>query len=428
MFRCIALAVLVGVGIVQGAEPPAPNPKDPVDYVGWMNAEFKKEITDNAADLYQEAVAALVNDEELAKLAGTPARDWTAEQREKVQAWVDRNREALDKFTAASEKQGCFFELHSPGGSIMQVTLPELSQIRTLARVLSIRGQLRLAAGDVNGAVQDGVALCRVGRHLEYQPFLISYLTGMAVRSLACSLLIEVPRAAGKEVDYPAILSSVEKGVLAPRNPAGQIQMEKIMVWDSVQRFLRDADGDGRFERLEMPDVGEPLPNGGVLKPAETLDEIMRKIDDYYGGLEKAASMDYPQARAAVAKLEELLADAKGSFLGTFAPSLSRVFTMQARATAQRRGTLLILRMHAYRAENGKWPSDLNAILPKDEPSLGTDPFSGQPFVYRLEKDEPHLYSVSENGKDDGGEVFRKEGKPAWGATGDYVFWPPATK
>ena len=428
MLRYAVLAVLVGISIAQGAEPPAPDPKNPVDYVAWMNEGFKKDLKDNAADLYQQAITAFVNDDELAKLAGTPAGDWTAQQREKAQAWVDRNREALDKFTAASAKRRCYFELHSPTGAMYEAPLPHLVNMRALGRLLAVRVCLRSAAGDFSGATEDGAALCGAAQHLEAQPAVISYLVGIAIRALANAVLIDIPSAASKDVDYASILTRLEKVDADPKGLKRPFLGEKIMAWDIAQRYLKDADGDGRYEFVNLPSVeGAPQSSVTLTRP-ETWDETIRSVNDYYGGLEKAAGMEYGQAYAAATKLREGAEATKGSFISIFGVDLSRTITLYTRATAQRRGTLLVLRMHAYRAKSGKWPSDLNAMLPKDEPLLGTDPFSGQPFVYRLEKDEPHLYSVSENGKDDGGEVFRKEGKPACGETGDYVFWPLATK
>jgi hypothetical protein len=84
----------------------------------------------------------------------------------------------------------------------------------------------------------------------------------------------------------------------------------------------------------------------------------------------------------------------------------------------------LVLGLHAYRAKHGQWPADLIDVLTGKSARLNIDPYSNKPFVYMLRDGEPFLYSVSANGVDDGGEIFRRDGKPGWGETGDWVFWP----
>lgn len=431
MFRlmmCAVVSCLVCDGLALAADPPKPDAKKPVDYVGWINTEFGKDVKDNAAKLYNQAIAARAEDAELAaSLAKTHTRDFTPEQRKDAAAWVKRNAKALKHFEAAAAKDGCFFDLKSDDGSVMAVMLPMLKPIRELARIVEIRGRLRLADGDIEQAVDDAITLYRVARHMEAQPYLISCLVGIAIRQLASNLLLDLPTAAGKEADYALIARRVEEVAGSEVDLRRQILAEKVMAWDSVQRLLIDDDGDGRYDRID-PRLEEASEDGqkGVFDKPETFDEIIAKINAYYGGAELAAAQDYPQGIAEAGKLEEKLASEKGTALATFAFSPCRAFTLRTRAAAGSRAAVLVLRLRAHRAKEGKWPAELKDLLPKKASTPGTDPFSAKPFVYRLEKGQPLLYSVSENGKDDGGEAFRDDhGKIAWGSVGDYVFWPP---
>lgn len=434
MFRTMIVAgaiALVSGNTALAADPPKPDAKNPVDYVKWINAEFGKGVKDNAAKLYDQAIDALSADEKLAaKLAETPARDWTAEQRKDAAAWVKRNAKALKTFEAAAAKDGCFFDLKSDDGSVMSVTLPMLRPIRDLARIVEVRGRLRLADGDIEHAADDAITLYRVARHMEAQPYLISCLVGIAIRGQANGLLLDLPAAEGKDVDYASIARRVEEAAGSVADLRRQILAEKVMAWDSVQRLLIDDDGDGRYDRID-PRLVEASENGqkGAFDKPETFDEIIAKINEYYDVTEKAAAKDYPQGFADAGKLEEKLAAEKGTALATFAFSPCRAFTLRTRATTGSRAAVLVLRLHAYRAKEGKWPAELKELLREKAGALGTDPFSAMPFIYRLDKDQPRLYSVSENRKDDGGEVFRDDqGKINWGQTGDYVFWPRATE
>jgi hypothetical protein len=88
---------------------------------------------------------------------------------------------------------------------------------------------------------------------------------------------------------------------------------------------------------------------------------------------------------------------------------------------------LTVLALLRYEKEKGKYPVNLNELVEKGYlESIPIDPFSGKPFVYKNTGDDFILYSVGEDFKDDGGEVYRDDrGRlRMWAATGDWVLWP----
>lgn len=62
--------------------------------------------------------------------------------------------------------------------------------------------------------------------------------------------------------------------------------------------------------------------------------------------------------------------------------------------------------------------------------SILTDPFSGKPFIHRLENGQPLLYGAGYNARDDGGKhmPYSRQEEEKNGASlaveGDYVYWP----
>jgi hypothetical protein len=91
---------------------------------------------------------------------------------------------------------------------------------------------------------------------------------------------------------------------------------------------------------------------------------------------------------------------------------------MKAETSKQMAVTAIALKR--YQLKHGNYPPDLNSLVPEYVPSVPLDPVDGQPLRYRLNADGTFLlYSVGENGKDDGGN-------PAWGTadvTTDYYHW-----
>lgn len=426
MSRLIAFAGLLCAATAHAADPPRPNPDHPVDYVKWVNEQFGKDITSNAADIYRQAIAAFKPDEGVRQLAeGTDAKDWTDDDRNRIRQWVQANAECLEKLATAARVPKCYFKCESESGALMEVILAEAPQtaIRNPGRVTSARARLRLLENNVDGAVDDVATLLRVGRHMHSQPTMIQYMIGFVFDAWGYDILLDVPRLASGPVDYERIIGSLKDADRASPRPFRQFQTEKLMAWDFLQRYLSDADGDGR---LEMPSPPEWFVTGtGTLRRPRTLDSLLSEIDEVFDALREVFVRDYQQAKRRAEVVDELMATKKGTLVGTLLPSLTPVALFQRRVIADRHAYRVIFYLHAYHAKNNRWPEKLDQALSKSAARRLIDPFSNKPFGYRLKDGRPLLYSVGENGLDDGGEVFRDaDGKPGWGKTGDFVYWP----
>jgi hypothetical protein len=64
-----------------------------------------------------------------------------------------------------------------------------------------------------------------------------------------------------------------------------------------------------------------------------------------------------------------------------------------------------------YQLKHGNYPPNLDSLVPEFLSVIPTDPVDGKPLNYRLKADGTFLlYSVGENGKDDGGDPSLKKG------------------
>ncbi len=117
-------------------------------------------------------------------------------------------------------------------------------------------------------------------------------------------------------------------------------------------------------------------------------------------------------------------------WMNAFTPTLTRAYELSLRAETHRRGTMLVLAVHAHHAKHGEWPNSLKVIDKKlgleGLRGLRRDPFSGKPFKYEIKDGQPLLYTVGSDGKDDSGRHDPKWGEGKKG--GDFVFWPPQPK
>jgi hypothetical protein len=74
------------------------------------------------------------------------------------------------------------------------------------------------------------------------------------------------------------------------------------------------------------------------------------------------------------------------------------------------RCALVALATERYRMRYSHWPDTLDALVPEflDEPPV--DPFDEKPLRYLRDEEGVIVYSVGEDGVDDGGEVRRQSG------------------
>jgi hypothetical protein len=113
------------------------------------------------------------------------------------------------------------------------------------------------------------------------------------------------------------------------------------------------------------------------------------------------------------------------------APAMERASAKAARLEVQRELTVTAIALKRYALRHGKLPPTLAALVPDFLPHTPKDLIDGQPLRYRLHADGSFLlYSVNEDGKDDGGDP-----RPTSPASQNYSFgngrdmvWPmPAT-
>lgn len=91
---------------------------------------------------------------------------------------------------------------------------------------------------------------------------------------------------------------------------------------------------------------------------------------------------------------------------------------------ARRRLLSTELALRCYQSEQGHAPERLDQLVPKYLQHAPSDPFNGQPLIYRAQGTNWLLYSVGPDGVDDGGKPVGRT-VPYTSATGDLFFDSP---
>ncbi|HPY30305.1 MAG TPA: hypothetical protein PLT00_09860 [Verrucomicrobiota bacterium] len=108
----------------------------------------------------------------------------------------------------------------------------------------------------------------------------------------------------------------------------------------------------------------------------------------------------------------------------------SRAVRRSMRAETDRALCIAAIALQRHFIRHGNYPNQLEALVPEFLSSVPVDYMDGQPIKYRLNPDGSFtLYSVGEDGKDDGGDMSLPEGSKSrdlWRRK-DYVWPAPAT-
>jgi hypothetical protein len=119
----------------------------------------------------------------------------------------------------------------------------------------------------------------------------------------------------------------------------------------------------------------------GILKLASSLDSIFTGKTDYHNMLSESVV------------------------------TLSGLSRKVMRIEAARQAVITAIALKRYQLKLGGYPEKLSELVPKFFPAVPLDPVDGQPLRYRLNSGGTFLlYSVGENGKDDGGNPAPEKG------------------
>jgi type II secretory pathway pseudopilin PulG len=323
----------------------------------------------------------------------------------------------------------------------IMILLPQLNWLRQLANTMAA------ATFVAHQRDQDDLAVetLRDMHHFadsvqQYGPFLVACLVASGIDDL-CS------RAA---IDLARDMRISDGSVSSTTQPIGASRRQ---VMDLIADLSDESEMNHAFSRATWGErmmaidpgsrglLGIPIPVTKVLGPAFDLDAA--QMVRYDTQIAVAVSQpNYPAAKAAmpaplkVIKNSKFIAAAPHLFASLLAPSYQNIVRERYRKLTDRRSAVIALALRLYRFDhNGHWPDSLDALIPQYLPAIPIDPFSPTAVSFRYKPPAagavPIIYSVGENGVDDGGRNSSGiPSTPGWWTGPDLVYdliVPPAT-
>ncbi|HEV7224240.1 MAG TPA: hypothetical protein VGN42_16145 [Pirellulales bacterium] len=308
-----------------------------------------------------------------------------------------------------------------------RLLIPDVQQMRVLARALKVRFRAEVAMGRFDAALGTAQTMFAMSQHLGEHLTLIGELVGVAVAQSALDPLEEMIQQPGCPNLYWA-LTYLPSPLMPPGKSA---QGERI----TIEPTFRDLDGGAamsaeRLDRLidslsELSEGSKALPAGGLRAwlAARSGDESVvnaarRRLVE--NGAAEERLRQFPaeqvllldQKRACLAsqddvmklsylpiwQIDEMVARVRSKEPVVFdlAPAIERV--ARARARLDQRISLLrhVESLRLYAAEHGKFPEKQSELWTP----LPVDPMNGQPLGYELDGTTAHLRGSAPKGEE----------------------------
>jgi hypothetical protein len=334
--------------------------------------------------------------------------------------------------------------------NLWQNRVPDFVALRLAAQWLGGATEADLQRGDLNTAAQDLEALVSFGRLNRDELTLISQMIRVAIGGMGIAVTWEALQAPGwtepqlqwlqrrwEEVDF---IDGVELAFLGER----AFGME---LWDATRstgrhpntRALRfDAFGINPSTRKTVA----ALVSDYVLIPAYRLttinDDELFHLKAMQQALETLRALKRRQGwKNAKQGLDELSAQVNRAsrsperfrywFSLMSIPNSSRAILNGVRVETERQMTVAALALKRYQLRNGKYPASLSDLVPEFIGSVPIDLMNGHPLSYRATQGGTFvLYSVGEDGQDDGGDANPVAGGRFGFWEGKDAVWPAA--
>ncbi len=440
---------------------PRPDFQDRIDYILWYEDNLLPSPGDNAYDAY----AGLFGDplDENAQLrpewdlndrlngdeAVGPPAPWHPDDFPDWERSYQASQGLMDEFRAAAGDPRWFanpviFPDDASDNAavnerlLMGLNLPGLRTCRALSRaVLSQAWRTENGVVSPEGMREAWQTVLDNAGHLQQGATIIESLVGTAEQNLVHN---EARWALRNNVftsaeEMEAALRTLQSHDLPSDDPAHCLPGEHAMMMDAIQYLFEPTEAGGE-PGLNVEKAAKLF---GCLGTSETdLEDLTQlEVDDardaigaadsYFRELAEDWRVGYPDVRNA--DIDALGEEwyLTNALTRQLMPSLSRMYKLQARCEASRRATQLSYAVHLFKARNGRWPTSLDELPAEFGHRMRIDPFTGGDFGYRLTPDGPTVYSLSENGVDDGGVHSRRWDDEITNeaASDDYVFWPP---
>jgi hypothetical protein len=260
------------------------------------------------------------------------------------------------------------------------------SDVRSPARFLSWRMEVLLAAGEHEQAVERGIQGLKLARLHENEPTIMSYLIANALQGTVASPLYDA-LAAG--LVSPELHAALDDELARREDP------RRLRHALATERALTASWSDAMFDQTPAPLLARTF--GWWLKSHQI--EVLDAMEEYMS-LSERPSHEWQSVLAPTNPT--LPTSERGVLTDMLSPSLRSAFQAHARGLVLSRGLRIHNALRQFAEKNGREAVGLEELNLLDPATI--DPYSGQPLKLKQTPEGWLIYSIMENGVDDGGD------------------------
>jgi hypothetical protein len=390
---------------------------EPIDAKDFQTAAIPD--ADNAAWYYQKAAEATHYNDLPNAIQNLPGSFWTMrltdEETATIYANLESDKPVLDLIAQAEKHEQVVWPMPKNNGTPIP-DFPELNTQRTLCNTITSFAWMQHNLGQDDLAVQRVIDSMRQADALShYYPSLVSNLVSVGIGSLGAYTAMELA---------PRLNIAGSRASTRPMGASTQQVKELIAILLEEKQFRASAKRALSGEDKLMLDFAPTITGGGIrsffLSPVMTGDSATL----LHWNRQTALSFDEPNWPSAQRKIPDISVYRNGStlssllhaFSGMLAAGTESNVKTHFRALTERRAAAIFLAMALWRADHpNSWPKSLSELTPDYLQSIPLDPFSPNNAAFPYKPDSavgPIIYSVGEDGVDDGGSEQTSDPNP----------------
>ena len=287
------------------------------------------------------------------------------------------------------------------GGNPMMILLEGTQKLRSAAFMLQWDSMRFAYRGEADRALASAAAGMHLTRSVDFEPFLISVLIRIAMVGVSINSVEQAlawctdatdPALAGMQelIGLERSTSSIRTAIRGGR--AFTVHILELIDRGEIKWDDRNLDsGD-----LDIINSRHPMPNNIAF--------VHERFAEYLAMHE----LPPDQKANAIRQYKTPPKERENLLAQHFMPAMHKVMFAEIRHRAKCLCAEAGIACERYRLKHGRWPTSLDDLAAFGIPKVPVDPFDGQPLRYRVEDDGVTIYSVGENGIDDGGDIHRR--------------------
>lgn len=374
--------------VVSIPTPAMPNPNARDDYLAAEKARVFSIPIGPTASLNTDEVAEWIQNGRITQPKRMPAGTPTPKLAD-MHRLMQMNTPALVKL-----EQSFTHEYREPPRRSRRNT-SEYAKSRTLARMLQADADLQCAEGNWDGGTERYLDILRLGDDIQHGAPLVGMLVGTSIQAI------------GRQEIWPMLdhVSSTEarraarrlEAIAAHRVPyADMLREEKWATQAMMMEAFHGPNWRG-FRSYLAGDYGRPDPLSSFRALFCTKRMVMRNYTQYMDTLIYNTQQPYPAALTYPPRPRDPI---NGAFISVYDETWMRDYL----ARTQNDLLMVSFALRAYKADHGRYPVKLKALVPAYLKAVPADPFAQNATLgYKLTGKSYTLYSIGPDATDNGG-------------------------